>query len=96
MHPVDSSTAVPPSVYRTWFIVLVVSAYHSLLDKTKGKSAEVQSDEKEFEADDGYDSSTTGSEQPGSGTVTPREGTNGNRKPTMKAGGKRRKALRKR
>lgn len=96
MHPVDSSTAVLPSVYRTWFIILVLSAYQSVLDKTKGRTAEVQP-EKEFETDDGYDSSATGSEQPGSGTVTPRESTNGGiRKPAVKAGGKRRKAVRKR
>jgi len=96
MHPVDSSTAVPPSFYRTWFIILILSAYQSVLDKTNGKSAEVQP-EKEFETDDGYDSSATGSEQPGSGTVTPREIANGGiRKPAIKAGGKRRKAVRKR
>jgi curved DNA-binding protein CbpA len=95
MHPVDFSTAIPPSVYRTWFVVLALFAYHSLLDQ-RAKSEVVQPVE-EFEADDGYDSSTTASDQPGSGTVTPREAANGgNRRPAIKAGGKRRKAIRKR
>ncbi|KAF5390621.1 hypothetical protein D9757_002716 [Collybiopsis confluens] len=92
MHPVDSSTAVPPSVYRTWFIALVQSAYASLNEKINGKS-DVQLLE-DFESDRGYESATTVSE--GSGTATPPEGAvMGNRKPATKAGG-RRKAVKRR
>ncbi|KIK68051.1 hypothetical protein GYMLUDRAFT_806096 [Collybiopsis luxurians FD-317 M1] len=94
MHPVDSSTAVPPSLYRTWFIALVVSTYHLLTKQNKGKS-EVPPME-DYELDDGYDSTTTTSDQTGSGASTPQEGVIGNRKPATKAGGKRRKAVRKR
>ncbi|KAJ4478200.1 DnaJ-domain-containing protein [Lentinula aciculospora] len=96
MHPVDSCTAVPATVRGTWFITLVLSAYSSSLKKVKGGSTEVQPVE-DVEIDDGYDSAATGSEQAGSGTVTPQEGAAGGyRKPATKAGGKRRKAVRKR
>ncbi|KAJ3736254.1 DnaJ-domain-containing protein [Lentinula guzmanii] len=96
MHPVDSSTAVPPTIRQTWFIVQVLSVYSWSLNKVKGTPTEVQpTDDHEF--DDGYDSTATGSEQAGSGTVTPQEDVvGGNRKPATKAGGKRRKAVRKR
>jgi len=93
MHPVDSSTVVSPRIGRTWFIALVLSMYHSALNKY-GK-ADAQPVEESM--DDGYDTSTTSSEHTGSGTATPQEGVIANkRKPTTKAGGQRRKAVRKR
>ncbi|KAJ3778764.1 DnaJ-domain-containing protein [Lentinula raphanica] len=94
MHPVDSSDVVPPTIRGTWFITLVLSVYN----KVRGTSTvEAQLTGDEHELDDGYDSTVTSSEKTGSGTVTPLEGSNGaNRKPATKAGGKRRKAVRKR
>ncbi|KAL0576928.1 hypothetical protein V5O48_005074 [Marasmius crinis-equi] len=87
MHPVDSSTAVPPAVSRTWFVSLARSAYRSVVQKTKKDEDVDAARVSETEFEEGYDSSAT-SDAPGSGTVTP----NGTRQATVKAGGKRRKA----
>ncbi|KAF9268059.1 DnaJ-domain-containing protein [Marasmius fiardii PR-910] len=93
MHPVDSSTAIPPAPSRTWFITLVLSLVGSLASKfKKGDNPDpVAISESEYE--EGYDSSAA-SDSPGSGTITP----NGNstKQATVKAGGRRRKAVKRR
>uniref|UniRef100_A0A0W0FK88 J domain-containing protein n=1 Tax=Moniliophthora roreri TaxID=221103 RepID=A0A0W0FK88_MONRR len=95
MHPVDASTAVPAAVSRTWFISLLRSLYRSMIQRSNSTNKDalgvaVGASESEFE--EGYDSSAT-SDGPGSGAATLREGV---RQPAAKAGGKRRKAVRKR
>ncbi|KAJ7713756.1 DnaJ domain-containing protein [Mycena maculata] len=88
MHLLDASTANRPDVLNTWFLALVRSLYYRALDRVFPPPREHASPEPE---DDGNESSTTGSEAPGSGTVTPKEG----RAPGP-AGGKRKRATRKR
>lgn len=84
MHRLDTSAAVPASFSRLWFPALFTGLYRKLIP---GKvPVEMQ------EVSDGYSSEATGSEAPGSGTVTPREGS----RATSKVGGRRRKATRKR
>ncbi|EKM59234.1 uncharacterized protein PHACADRAFT_249533 [Phanerochaete carnosa HHB-10118-sp] len=89
--PVDNSTAVPPSFSRTWPVVLASSLYAKIVG---GQKAVDQEDKEESE-----DTSGTASDAPGSGTVTPRERktrtANGGPVATSMAGGRRRKAVRK-
>ncbi|KAJ6539429.1 DnaJ domain-containing protein [Mycena capillaripes] len=73
MHLLDKSTANPPAFTNTWFIALVKSLYHKVVDRVTAPK-EHGSPEPE---DDGDESSTTASEAPGSGTVTPKEGRAG-------------------
>lgn len=89
MQPVDSSTAIPPAASRTWFLVLLRSLIQNLTGKIKKRDNPDPVAESEY--DEGYDSSAT-SDSPGSGTVTP----NGTRQVAVKAGGKRRKAVKRR
>lgn len=86
---VNASTAVRPALSTTWFPSLI----HSLIGKVLGRrneSNEVNNDEpaSEVEDTDGETSSVSDSK---SGTATPLEG----RPAAVKAGGKRRKAIRK-
>ncbi|KAJ7368388.1 DnaJ domain-containing protein [Mycena albidolilacea] len=84
MHLLDKSTAPRPAFTNTWFFALVRSLYQNVVDRVTGASKERTSPEPEGDDDD----STTASEAPGSGTVTPKEG-----KPS---GGKRKRATKKR
>lgn len=92
--PVDRRTAVAPSVTRTWFIALLVSGYTKVV-KRDGTGAEGDGAEDAEEGEEGEQSGTDSA--PGSGTATPKEGR-GKRvvAATTMAGGKRRKAVRKR
>ncbi|KAG9218985.1 hypothetical protein CCMSSC00406_0001395 [Pleurotus cornucopiae] len=86
---VNASTAVRPALSTTWFPSLI----HSLVGKVLGRrneSNEVNNDEpaSEVEDTDGEPGSVSDSK---SGTATPLEG----RPAAVKAGGKRRKAIRK-
>jgi len=87
MHLLDASTANRPDITNTWFLALMRSLYYRVLDRVS-PSREHASPEPE---DDGNESSTTASEAPGSGTVTPKEG-----RAAGPAGGKRKRATRKR
>ena len=86
LQPLDSETAVRPSIGGTWFCSLVVSLYRRVVPVKE-------------EAPEGEDTVSTeeeGSVSAGSGTVTPVEG--GGRtsaSATVMAGGRRRKAVRK-
>ncbi|CAA7259842.1 unnamed protein product [Cyclocybe aegerita] len=101
MHLIDASTATPASISNTWFIVLVRSLYHKAAGvkptDSPGGSDPVESEKPitsapDIDSDDG--SSTNGSEATRSGTSTPRRGDDaGKRLPTAKAGGMRRKNL---
>lgn len=103
MLPLDASAAIPPAISKTWFLSLATSILHSVLLKGKGKGKKDKTDPVPeengdsvdgAEADGGYESSA--SSVPGSGTVTPREReVKGGRLAAVKAGGKRRKAVRK-
>ncbi|KAJ7507907.1 DnaJ domain-containing protein [Mycena galericulata] len=88
MHLLDASTANRPDFANTWFITLVRSLYYRALDRVSPIREHASP---EPEDDGGNESSTTASEAPGSGTVTPKEG----RAPGP-TGGKRKRATRKR
>ncbi|KAI0686431.1 DnaJ-domain-containing protein [Cytidiella melzeri] len=95
LHPVDNSTAIPPSVRRTWFVSLVTSCWEKHIPSRKSTGAGSAKGDQE---DNGE--SQSGTEGPGSGTVTPKEGANGSKSggraaATSMAGGRRRKAVRK-
>ncbi|KAI0375616.1 DnaJ-domain-containing protein [Pilatotrama ljubarskyi] len=96
--PVDSDTAVAPSIKRTWFLSLVTGLL-SEVAKRDGAKIEDASAVPEGAGDDSDDGSGTTSDAPGSGTVTPRDGStsggskNGRAATTM-AGGRRRKVVR--
>ncbi|RPD67186.1 DnaJ-domain-containing protein [Lentinus tigrinus ALCF2SS1-7] len=90
--PVDSSTAVAPSIKRTWFLSLVTELVGKVT-RRDGTMIEKASSADGEESDDG---SGTGSDAPGSGAVTPKEGSglkNGRAAATTMAGGRRRKAV---
>lgn len=96
MHVVDASTATKPVFLNTWFFALVKSAFNkvtgskfsSTVPKKDGNS--VDGPEKDLSDDDGV-SSDSGSK---SGYSTPGENGAAKRLPTSKAGGARRKNVR--
>ena len=95
--PVDSTTAVVPSIKRTWFLAMLAQLYDKIIH---GQSAHDDVDANDMgDIDD--DASGTASDAPVSGTVTPKEKENGSgavkggRVATTMAGGRRRKAVRK-
>ncbi|KIJ70043.1 hypothetical protein HYDPIDRAFT_178413 [Hydnomerulius pinastri MD-312] len=98
LHPLDESSAEAPAISRTWFIVLLRSLFGKL-SKGSESSVEAESEEnvdaKGGESDDASDS-------PASGTVTPSGASEnealrkGGRAAATNAGGRRRKAVRKR
>ncbi|KAI9001034.1 DnaJ-domain-containing protein [Trametes punicea] len=97
--PVDSETAVPPSIKKTWFVSLVTSLAGKVVrrDKARGKGASAEPEGTENADSDG--GSGTASDAPGSGAVTPKEGstsggTKNGRLATTMAGGRRRKVVR--
>ncbi|EAU84840.1 hypothetical protein CC1G_00359 [Coprinopsis cinerea okayama7 len=94
---INADTATAPGITRTWFISLV----KALIFKVIGKSSDSDSaTEQELAADEDNDdvSSATGSDAPGSnsGTSTPNGSLKGGHLAATKAGGKRRKAVKKR
>ena len=89
--PVSSETAVAPSIKRTWFLALVTG----LLGKvTRRDGSAIESTGPGGEEEE---ESAADSDAPGSGSVTPKEGgaKNGRAVATTMAGGRRRKAVRK-
>jgi len=99
LHPLDESTAVPPTISGTWFLALVTSLFQKLIKRTKLPAHNGSAHESPEASDaEGYDSAGTASEAPGSGQATLTERAEGmkGRVATIKAGGKRRKAVRKR
>ncbi|KAJ8587437.1 DnaJ-domain-containing protein [Rhizopogon salebrosus TDB-379] len=94
MHLLDTSSATPAAISRTWFVVLVIDAIHKFFP-SKNNSPEVDDQQNPADNDDGSDS-------PKSGTVTPSGVTEGEEilqaghVAASKAGGRRRKAPRKR
>jgi hypothetical protein len=91
LHPLDIHSAVPATIGRTWFFALLKS-----LKRTSTAS------DSPPENDDAEELSETASETAGSGTVTPNDeavppvALKGGRAAAVKAGGKRRKMVRKR
>lgn len=100
MHLIDASTAVKPAVANTWFVALLRSLFNKVTgNKFADKAAPAATEENGSAPDVETDaSSTTGSEAPGSGYSTPKNGEEKVRigGPTSKAGGMRRKNVRKR
>ncbi|EIN10462.1 DnaJ-domain-containing protein [Punctularia strigosozonata HHB-11173 SS5] len=103
--PVDTSAATPPSIRRTWFVALLTA----LFAKATGKSGTAHDVASAGMAEKQDDSETddVDSDVPGSGSVTPSYDSErpesslsmnikGGRLATSKAGGKRRKTVRKR
>ena len=97
--PVDSDTAVAPSIKRTWFLSLVTGLLRKVarrdgatIEGGLGQDAAASEEESD-------DVSGASSEVPRSGTTTPREGNgaggtkNGRAAATSMAGGRRRKAV---
>lgn len=91
--PLNSETAPRPALMKTWFISLV----SGLVAKATGKSAKATdaTTNGDAEASDDEASSATGSDAPGSGTNTP-GGSKTTYAATTKAGGKRRKVVKRR
>jgi len=93
LHPLDINSVDPPAISRTWFFALFKSLI-AKFNKTTASDEPLKNDTDEL--------SETASETAGSGTVTPNEEAAppavlmGGRAATVKAGGKRRKAVRKR
>ncbi|TCD69660.1 hypothetical protein EIP91_006677 [Steccherinum ochraceum] len=95
--PVNSSTALEPSVVRTWFLALMGRLYTKVVKRDDtGTSAEDQTSTEDFEGEDGEGSGTDSAPGSSNGTHTPRESKKGPRVATSMAGGKRRKTVRKR
>lgn len=89
--PLDTSAATPPSLKRTWFISLLTSQ----ISRVTGRPAESPMDEK-AEVDASVDDEASGGETTSTGDVSEGPARNGKPLATTKAGGKRRKAVRKR
>lgn len=94
MHLLDASSATYPVFTNTWPFAVARLAFVKVTGKGPGASTSAA-----HETSDDEDSSVSGSDAPGSGASTPnRENGNGKavRVPTVMAGGKRRKATKKR
>lgn len=89
MHLLDSSSAVKPTLSNTWFLVLVKSLYLKVFKSTKDTDPSSKPVDAEAEDDD------RSSDSDASRSVRKENGI-GARAPAVKAGGKRRKATRKR
>jgi len=95
LHPLDTDSAIPAAISRTWPPVLARYLVSKITHRTPKDS------EEPLENDGADESSESGSESPGSGTATPNNEAapavlKGGRPAAVKAGGKRRKAVRKR
>jgi hypothetical protein len=93
LHPLDTDSAIPAAINRTWPPVLARYLISKIIHRAPKDSDEL------LEVD-GADKSESGSESPGSRAPTPNETApavlKGGRAATVKAGGKRRKAVRSR
>ncbi|PPR07048.1 hypothetical protein CVT26_005249 [Gymnopilus dilepis] len=103
MHLIDASTAVKPTITNTWFISLLRSLFHKVTGKKPAVSPDSHhADEPQNGSGPDFDddSSSISSEATGSGYSTPSRRGDSDAKvriaPTVKAGGKRRKNVRKR
>ncbi|KAI0832395.1 DnaJ-domain-containing protein [Trametes gibbosa] len=96
LWPVNSDTAVAPSIKKTWFLGLVTSLVQKVA-RRDGETIDDASAELEGKGEESDSGSGTGSDAPGSGTVSPKEGSGAKsgRAATMMAGGRRRKVVRK-
>ena len=102
MHLIDASTAGLPQLTNTWFLALIKGLYHKVAGKKSledfPESPVVASDSKrqtsapDNDSDDG--SSTTGSEAPNGATRNGEAKGTARLGPTTKAGGMRRKNVR--
>lgn len=97
MHLIDASTANKPAITNTWVFTL----FKALLSKIPGVSKSVGADHPAQNASsapdvDSDDGSSASDAAPGSGRSTPKNGSNGERIPTAKAGGMRRKNVKRR
>ena len=96
--PVDSDTAVAPSIKRTWFLSLVTGLLRKVA-RRDGATIEGGLGHDAASEEESDDVSGASSEVPRSGTTTPREGNgaggtkNGRAAATSMAGGRRRKAV---
>ncbi|KAH9938172.1 DnaJ-domain-containing protein [Fomitopsis serialis] len=93
LHPVNSDTATPPSLRGTWFIALLITLYGKVAKKDASASdpGDTQTNGEAYDSEDG---SGTGSDVPGKRrTAGP---TKGSRTAATMAGGRRRKAVKKR
>ena len=89
----DNSTAVAPSLNKTWPFLLASALYAKLTGKASSEDSGSAGDQEDDESEYG---SGTASDSPASGTVTPRERRGGGpRTATSMAGGRRRKQVRK-
>jgi len=94
LHPLDTDSATPAAISRTWPSVLIGYLVSKIVPRATKDSDEPLDN-------DGADESDSGSEPPSSGGATPNSEAapavlKGGRAATVKAGGKRRKAVRKR
>lgn len=88
-EPVNASTAVKPALSTTWFPSLVYSLTSKVLGR-RNENTGLNNDEPASDVED-TDGESSGVSDAKSGTATPLEG----RPAAVKAGGKRRKAIRK-
>ncbi|KAF9247295.1 DnaJ-domain-containing protein [Melanogaster broomeanus] len=97
LHLLDDSSATPPAITRTWFISLLrtLSGKVRKGSKDAGEEEMEESAEKDDESDDGSDSPATGMVTP-SGASEHESTLKAGRAPATTAGGRRRKAVRKR
>ncbi|KAI0638165.1 DnaJ-domain-containing protein [Trametes polyzona] len=97
LHPVDSDTAVPPSIKRTWFLSLVTSLAQKVGGRDGAKIDGARA-EPEGAGDESDDASGTASDAAGSGASTPKDEGGGARRgrvaATTMAGGRRKKVVR--
>jgi hypothetical protein len=93
LQPLDPSAAVRPSITSTWFCALVTHAFRKVVPVTAPTKAPLDA------VISDNDETSSASEKPASGTVTPRDEDNttgSKRVATNKAGGRRRKVVKKR
>ncbi|OJA13830.1 hypothetical protein AZE42_00534 [Rhizopogon vesiculosus] len=96
MHLLDTSSATPAAISRTWFIALLINTIHNFFPTKKNSlEADDQQDPLTVDIDDGSDSPTSGSVTP-SGATEGEETLQSGHVAALKAGGRRRKAPRKR
>ncbi|EGO01878.1 hypothetical protein SERLA73DRAFT_177452 [Serpula lacrymans var. lacrymans S7.3] len=100
LHLLDASSAIPPAITHTWFLAFVSSTFSRLTSRTPSQESEDSSDSAEQE--DGAETEDL-SDTPRSGSITPSGASEGGettfrptRLPTTKAGGRRRKAVKRR
>jgi len=95
MHLLDTSSATPAAISKTWFVVLVIDAIHKFFPSKNNSLEEANDQQKPVDNDDGSDSPTSGTVTP-SGATEGEETVQAGHVAASKAGGRRRKAPRKR